>query len=225
MKKLAKKLNKYIDHTLLKPEASLNDIRNLCQEALEHDFASVCVNSYFVKECNEILKDSDVKVCTVVGFPLGASTSETKVAEISQALSDGATEIDMVLNISAFKSSDYDYVINDMKKCKAAVGDKVLKVILETSLLNDKEIKKACELAKEAKVDFVKTSTGFNGGGATVHHIKIMKAAVGNDMCIKASGGVKTRQDAIDMIVVGADRIGTSGGVQIVKGEANERPY
>jgi len=217
------KLNKYIDHTLLKAEATKEDIVKLCQEALEYDFASVCVNPSWIETSYDLLKDSDVKVCTVIGFPLGANTSEAKAYETSDAVNKGATEVDMVINVGRLKSLDYDYVLNDIKDvvdtAKALNNDVVVKVILETCLLTKEEIVKASELCKEAGADFVKTSTGFSTGGATIEDVKLMKDTVGDELEVKASGGVKTPEQFEQMIQAGATRIGTSNGVALIKGE------
>ncbi|WP_368487175.1 deoxyribose-phosphate aldolase [Spiroplasma sp. DGKH1] len=218
-------LNKYIDHTLLKPEATMEDIIKLCTEAKEYDFASVCVNPTNVSLAASLLRDSDVKVCTVVGFPLGANTTAVKTFEINDAINNGADEIDMVMNIGAFKSKDYALVLNDITACKKATGDRILKVIIEISLLSDEEIVKACQLAMEAQADFVKTSTGFNKSGATVEAVRLMKKTVGDNYQVKAAGGVRTKEDAINMIEAGATRIGTSGGVAIVRGESHQTGY
>jgi len=215
-------LNKTIDHTLLKATATEKDIQKLCQEAKEYDFMSVCVNSSFVKLASSELADSDVKVCTVVGFPLGASLTEAKIVETKAAINNGATEIDMVLNIGALKSGNWDLVGSDIKAIKEACGDILLKVILETCYLTTQEIEKACYISKEMGADFVKTSTGFGTDGATVEHITLMRKVVGEKLGVKASGGVRSREDAVKMIEAGATRIGASSGIAIVKGENNE---
>ncbi|MGG4497406.1 deoxyribose-phosphate aldolase [Brevibacillus reuszeri] len=212
------KMNKYIDHTLLKPEATQAMIDKLCAEANEHDFASVCVNPYWVKRSAELLAGTDVKVCTVIGFPLGASTSEVKAAETSDAIRNGATEVDMVLNVGALKSGDLETVKADVAAVKKVAGDVLLKVILETGLLTDEEKETACKLCVEAGADYVKTSTGFGPGGATVEDIALMRKTVGADVGVKASGGVRDGEAALAMIEAGASRIGTSSGVSIVTG-------
>ena len=214
------KLNQYIDHTLLKPEASLTQIEKLCQEAREHNFFSVCINSYYVKTCVELLKGSNVKVCTVVGFPLGASTMETKRFEAMKAIAEGAKEVDMVLNISAVKSGNWQYVLDDMSSLAQVCHQQgaILKVILETCLLTEEEKKKSCELAVKAGVDFVKTSTGFSTAGATIEDIKLMRSIVGPNMGVKASGGIRNTETALAMINAGATRLGVSASVDIVKG-------
>lgn len=210
------KRSKYIDQTLLKADATKEEIEKLCHEAKEYDFASVCINPYWVSLCAEILKDSDVKVCTVIGFPLGANTTATKVFETQDAIKNGADEIDMVMNIGCFKSEEYDVVLNDIKAVKQAAQDKIVKVIIETCLLNNNQIIKACQIVKDAKADFVKTSTGFSSGGADVEHIALMKNVVGNDVLIKASGGIRTTQDFDALVDAGAVRIGTSNGIGLL---------
>ncbi len=209
--------SKFIDHTNLKQDASINDIKTLCEEAIKFDFMSVCINPCFVKYAHDVLLDSEVKVCTVIGFPLGANTTKTKVYETKQALKDGADEIDMVINVSALKDKKYDYVKNEISKIKKVCKNKILKVILETCLLTDEEIIKACELSLEAKADFVKTSTGFSKGGATVEAVALMRKTVGDKCGVKASGGVKTFEDMQKMIDAGASRIGTSSGVKLLE--------
>lgn len=212
------KYEKYFDHTILKPEASREAVIKICKEALEHDFASVCVNQYRTALAAEQLKGSDVMVCTVVGFPLGAVSTAVKEFETKQAIADGAQEIDMVINVGALKDGDYDYVREDIRALKKVCGDKVhLKVIIETCLLTDEEKVKACELAVEAGADFVKTSTGFSAGGATAEDVALMKKAVGNRAGVKASGGIRDKETAQRMIEAGADRLGTSATVKIVE--------
>lgn len=212
------KLNKLIDHTLLKPEATKAQIEKLCGEANEYDFKSVCVNPYYVKYAKELLKESDVLVCTVIGFPLGQNTTAIKVAETKDAIQNGADEIDMVLNIGALKSKDEDYVLNEIKEIRNACKGKTLKVIIEACLLTDEEKITACKLSKEAGADFVKTSTGFSTHGATVEDVKLMRETVGEDMGVKASGGIRDRETALKMVEAGATRLGVSAGVEIVKG-------
>lgn len=213
-------LNQYIDHTLLKPDADLALIEKLCQEAKENKFYSVCINSYFVKACSQILSGTSVKVCTVVGFPLGASTMETKRFEAMKAVAEGAKEIDMVLNISAAKSGNWQYVLDDMSSLAQVCHQQgaILKVILENCLLTQEEKMKACELAVKAGVDFVKTSTGFSTGGATIEDVKLMRSIVGPNIGVKASGGIRNTETAMAMIEAGASRLGTSASVEIVKG-------
>lgn len=213
-------LNAYIDHTLLKPEATETMIDKLCEEAKAHEFASVCVNPYWVARSAKLLSGTNVKVCTVIGFPLGANTSAVKAAETRDAIANGATEVDMVLNVGALKSGDLDLVRSDVAAVKQAAGNVLLKVILETGLLTDEEKEIACKLCVEAGADYVKTSTGFGPGGATVADIALMRKAVGEGLGVKASGGVRDRETALAMIEAGATRIGTSSGISIVSGNA-----
>ena len=208
--------NKFIDHTLLKQDATPEQIIKLCEEAKQYNFMSVCVNPAYVPLAASVLEDSDVKVCTVVGFPLGMNLTKTKLQETELALSLGADEIDMVINVGMLKDHQDEYVLQEISLLKQSCGSKILKVIIETCLLTDEEKVRACKLAKEAGADFVKTSTGFSTGGATVHDVKLMRETVGNDMGVKASGGVKTHQDLLDMIEAGASRIGTSSGIKII---------
>jgi deoxyribose-phosphate aldolase len=221
------KLNKYIDHTLLKPEATLGQIEKLCAEAKENEFFAVCINSYYVKKCVALLHGTSVKVCTVVGFPLGASTMEAKRFEAMKAVAEGAKEVDMVMNISAVKSGDWQYVQDDMSSLAQVCHQQgaILKVILETCLLSEEEKKRACEIAVRANVDFVKTSTGFSTGGATVEDIKLMRSIVGTKMGVKASGGIRDAETAIKMIEAGATRLGCSAGVEIVRGKSGTGNY
>ena len=209
------KLNSYIDHTNLKPEAQLDDIKKLVDEAVENDFYSVCVNGTYVKDIKEYNKD--VKIAVVVGFPLGAMTTRAKAYEAKCAIEDGASEIDMVIAIGRLKDKDYDYVLDDIKAVKEAIGDKTLKVIIETCLLTDEEKVKACELSEKAGADFVKTSTGFSTGGASVADVSLMKKTVGDRLKVKASGGIHTRDEAISLVEAGADRIGASKSIEICK--------
>lgn len=212
-------LNKHIEHTLLKQDAKLEDFIKLFEEAKEHKFLGVCINPAYVKLAKENLLGTDVKIVTVVGFPLGANRSDVKAFETSKAVEDGADEIDMVLNVSKLKDKDYDFIINDIKTVKTACKDKPLKVILETDLLTKEEIKKACELCIEAKADFVKTSTGFvkNGVGAKAEDVKLMFETVSQyGLKVKASGGVRDKEAAIKMLEAGAERLGTSSGVKII---------
>jgi len=214
---MVKNLETYIDHTLLKPESTMEQIEKICEEAKEHHFKSVCINPTWVKHAAMKLKDTDVKVCTVIGFPLGANSQEVKAYEVKQAIKDGATEVDMVINIGELKSEADDYVYEDIKAVVDAAGGQALtKVIIETSLLDKNEKIRACELAKKAEADFVKTSTGFSTGGATVEDVKLMRATVGPDMGVKASGGVRSLEDAEAMIEAGATRIGTSRGISLI---------
>lgn len=210
------KASKYIDHTLLKADATQDKIEKLCREALEYDFASVCVNTYWVPFCAEKLKGSDVKVCTVVGFPLGAMSSEAKSFEAARAVADGADEIDMVMNIGELKAGHYEAVKKDIETVVKAAKGRTVKNIIETCLLTDEEIIKASELTVEAKADFVKTSTGFGTAGANPRVVKLMHDAVKGKAKVKAAGGVRCAADFKEMIAAGADRIGTSSGVAIM---------
>ena len=209
-----------IDHTLLKPDATQDQVAQLCYEAKKCEFASVCVNPSHVKLCSDLLKDSPVRVCTVVGFPLGATSTETKVFEAQKAIRDGATEVDMVINVGALKSRDYELVQRDIASVARAChsGGSILKVILEAALLTDEEKVAACQLVKVAGGDFVKTSTGFGPGGATAEDVALMRRVVGPDLGVKASGGIRTLADAEKMIAAGASRIGASASVKIVQG-------
>lgn len=222
-----KNLARKIDHTLLKPDATPGDIDELCKEAKEYTFASVCVNPGHVKQCGDLLKGTDVKVCTVIGFPLGANTTETKRFEAEQAIENGAEEIDMVINVGQLKAGNYDYVFKDVNQVVLAAKkhNAVCKVILETALLTDEEKIKACIICKHAGADFVKTSTGFSKGGATVGDVALMKYVVGSSVGVKASGGIRSREDANAMIASGADRIGASASVKIIMGEKSEQSY
>ncbi|RIW37591.1 deoxyribose-phosphate aldolase [Bacillus salacetis] len=217
---------KMIDHTLLKADSTKDQVTKICEEAKEFNFASVCVNPGWVKYSAELLQGTDVKVCTVIGFPLGATTSETKAFETKDAIEKGATEVDMVINIGALKDGNNDLVKQDIQAVTAAAKGKALtKVIIETSLLTDEEKERACKLAVEAGADFVKTSTGFSTGGATIEDIKLMRKTVGPDIGVKASGGVRSVEDAKNMIEAGATRIGASSGVQIVQGMTSDSDY
>lgn len=214
-----------IDHTLLKATATSDEIRELCKEAREHQFASVCVNPVFVPLAAELLRNSPVKVCTVVGFPLGATTTFTKVAETKEAVANGADEIDMVINIGALKNGEDHLVEQDMVEVVRAAGGRITKSIFETALLSDDEVIRACRMAKRAGLDYVKTSTGFGPGGATVHHVALMRKTVGRSMGVKASGGVRDLEGAREMVEAGATRIGASASVKIVKGEQGSDSY
>ena len=212
-------LNKHIEHTLLKQDATKQDFLKLFEEAKKYNFLGVCINPAYVKLAKENLQGSDIKVVTVVGFPLGANKSEVKAFETSKAVEDGADEIDMVINVSKLKDKDYEFIINDIKTVKTACKDKPLKVILETDLLTKDEIKKACELCVEAKADFVKTSTGFvkGGVGAKAEDVKLMSDTVSAyGLKVKASGGIRDKEAALKMLEAGAERLGTSSGVKIV---------
>lgn len=208
-----------IDHTLLKADATEAQIAKLCQEAKEHGFASVCVNPGYVPEAAEALKGTDVRVCTVIGFPLGATSSEAKAAETADAIAKGAAEVDMVVNVGRIKSGNWDYVRSDIAAVvNAARGRALTKVIIETCLLTDDEKIRVCETAKDAGADFVKTSTGFSTGGATAADIALMRKTVGPDMGVKASGGIHSTEEAIALIEAGASRIGASAGIAIISG-------
>ena len=216
---MEKKWNKLIDHTLLKANASKNDITKLCNEAMQYDFASVCVNPVWVSYCAEYLKESAVRVCTVIGFPLGANTSKVKAYEAKMAIEEGADEVDMVINIGALKAGDMDTVYQDIQAVVDASQGHCVKVIIETCLLTDEEKVLACQQAMKAKATFVKTSTGFSTGGATVHDVALMKQTVGDHCEVKASGGVKTFEDMEAMVNAGASRIGTSSGISLMNHE------
>ena len=209
--------NKMIDHTVLKADTPLETVKRICDEAMEYGFASVCINPCHVAYCADYLKDSDVNVCTVIGFPLGANTSAVKAFETKDAIANGADEIDMVMNIGALKDKNYDLVRDDVKAVVEAANGTLVKVILETCLLTEDEIKKACELCVEAKADYVKTSTGFSTRGATIEDVRIMKEAVHGKAKVKAAGSVRTPEDMVKIVAAGADRIGTSAGCSLVK--------
>ena len=210
-------LNKYIDHTILKATASSSDVQKLCEEAIEHEFYSVCVNGCYVADAKHLLQGTDVKIAAVVGFPLGAMTTAAKVFEAKEAVENGASEIDMVINVAKLKDGEFEYVENEIRQIKEAIGDNVLKVIIETCYLTDEEKVKACELSLVAKADFVKTSTGFGTGGATYEDVKLMKSVVGDNAKVKASGGVRDKETARKYVNLGAERLGTSSGIDIVK--------
>ena len=210
-------LNKYIDHTILKATASNADVQKLCAEAIEYEFYSVCVNGCYVADAKHLLQGTDVKIAAVVGFPLGAMTTAAKVFEAKEAVENGASEIDMVINVAKLKDGEFEYVENEIRQIKEAIGDNVLKVIIETCYLTDEEKVKACELSLAAKADFVKTSTGFGTDGATYEDVKLMKSVVGDNAKVKASGGVRDKETAQKYINLGAERLGTSSGIDIVK--------
>lgn len=219
------KINKFIDHTVLYADADLGKVEKLCNEAKEYDFASVCVNSCWVKKCAELLMGTDVNVCTVVGFPLGAMSSDAKAFEAKRAIEDGATEIDMVLNVGYIKSGMLKEAEEDIRTVKNACGKVLLKVILETCLLTDEEKVTACKLAESAGADYVKTSTGFSKGGATVEDVKLMRATVGDRLGVKASGGIRDAATAEAMIKAGASRLGCSSGIAIMNGAKSDAEY
>lgn len=218
-------MNKYIDHTLLKPDATKEQIKKLCEEAMSYDFASVCVNPCFVSYCKELLKNSNVKVCTVIGFPLGATDTLTKAFETKQAIANGADEVDMVINISALKDNDLDYVTSDIKAVVEASSGHCVKVIIETCLLSEAEKRAACQCILTAKAQFVKTSTGFSLGGATFEDVALLKECVKDQCLIKAAGGVRSYEDLVKMVELGANRIGTSSGVKIMTSKPVESGY
>lgn len=209
--------SKLFDHTILKADATKEEVAEICREAVEHDFMSVCVNSYYTAFAAGLLKGSNVLVCTVVGFPLGQMSTAAKCAETELAVADGAEEIDMVINVGALKDQEYEAVLNDIKSVKKACRDARLKVIIETCLLTEKEKIKACGLAKQAGADFVKTSTGFSKAGATAEDVELMRKTVGESMGVKASGGIRNRETAEKMIQAGASRLGTSATIEICK--------
>jgi len=215
-------MNKYIDHTFLKAFGTKADIEKLCNEAIAYDFQSVCVNPCFVKFAKNKLKSSNVLVCTVIGFPLGANTTEIKMLETIDAVKNGADEIDMVINVGCAKEHDYQYIEKEIKAVVSAAGGRCVKVILETCYLTDEEIVECSKAAMRAKATFVKTSTGFGTAGAKVEHVKLMKETVGDELCVKASGGIHNLEEANDMINAGATRLGVSSGAQIMQ-EYNER--
>lgn len=213
------KKSKYIDHTALKPNTTLQQIEQLCKQAIVYDFASVCINPCWIEVAKKLLAGSDVKVCTVIGFPLGAMSTKAKVYEAQDAIAMGADEIDMVINIGKLIDHDLTYVTQEIAQIKQAIGNHVLKVIIETCLLTDEQIVDACHCVMQAKADFVKTSTGFSTAGATVEHVALMKKTVGDQVLIKAAGGVSNRQDFEAMIQAGASRIGTSKGTALMENQ------
>ena len=220
------KLNRFIDHTLLKPTATKEDVIQLCKEAKQYKFFSVCVNSCYVGLAKAELKNTTVKVCSVIGFPLGAMSTRAKVFETQQAINEGAVEIDMVINLGFLKSKDFDAVCRDIESVKNEMQDKVLKVILETCYLDNDEIIKASELAIQSGADFIKTSTGFGIGGATVNDVKLMKSVANNsNVKIKASGGIRDYKTAMEFINLGVERLGVSSGIAIMNGEQSESDY
>ncbi|MGB9749678.1 MAG: deoxyribose-phosphate aldolase [Caldisericia bacterium] len=210
-------LARLIDHTLLKSDTKIDDIKKLCEEAIKYQFYSVCINPCYVKIAKDFLQKKDIKVCTVISFPLGASTTKNKINETEEAIKNGADEIDMVMNIGMFKSNQYDYVYDEISSIKKIVKNKILKVIIETSILNQDEKIKASEIVKKSGADFVKTSTGFSQGGATKEDILLIRKTVGENFGIKASGGIKTYKQAIELIDAGATRIGSSSSVKIME--------
>ena len=219
------KINKLIDHTLLKQDATSEQIIKLCSEAKEYDFMSVCINPKFVATAAKELEASDVKVCTVIGFPLGANTKEVKVFEAKNAIENGADELDMVINVSDLKDKNYDTILEEIKAIKDVAGDRIIKVILETCLLSDEEIVEACKIALKAGADFVKTSTGFSTGGARAEDVALMKQTVDDRMSVKASGGIRSLDDLNIMVENGANRIGASSGIAIMEGYTSKENY
>lgn len=219
------KLNKYIDHTLLKQDCTKEGIIAICEEAKKYDFASVCVNPSWVSFAKNELAGTNVDICTVIGFPLGANTTDVKTFETLDAIKNGATEIDMVINISRVKEGDYEYVLNEINELKAACNNRILKVIVETSLLTESEKELICRTVVKSNADFIKTSTGMTAAGATVEDIELFKSICKEDCKIKASGGVRSFEDAQKFIKAGADRLGTSGGVNIINGLENKETY
>lgn len=218
-------LASYIDHTLLKPDATRAQLEQLCAEAAEHQFSTVCVNGSRVELAYSLLEDSDVQVCTVVGFPLGTMDADAKRYETEVAVDLGASEIDMVMNVGRFKDGEHDYIVREIRDVVEAADDRVVKVILETCLLTNDEIAQACKLVTQAQAHFVKTSTGFGNAGATLEHVRLMRETVGQFAGVKAAGGVRNANDAQAMIEAGATRIGTSNGVAIVSGESANGSY
>lgn len=220
-----KNINRYVDHTLLKPEATLEQIEKLCHEAIKYNFFSVCINPTNIVCAKRILDGSNVVICTVIGFPLGANTTEVKVFETKNAIANGATEIDMVLNIGAVKSENWKLVEEDIRAVKEACGDKILKVIFETCLLTDDEKKMCAQVSERAGANFIKTSTGFSSGGATFSDVELMRKSVSPKVSVKASGGVRDLSTALKMIDLGATRLGTSSGVAIMEGIKSDSNY
>ncbi|MDQ7982756.1 MAG: deoxyribose-phosphate aldolase [Spiroplasma sp.] len=216
-------LNQYIDQTILKPDAAVTEIETLIDQAKTYQFKAVCINPYYVKHCTQKLKNTGVKICTVIGFPLGANTTATKVFETQTAIADGANEIDVVINIAALKNQQDSYLLEELKQIRqVCTKDIILKVIIETALLTEPQKILACKLVSQAQADFIKTSTGFAGGGATVADIKLLKKNIAKNVAIKASGGIRTQAQAIAMIDAGATRIGTSNGVNIVNNQQSK---
>ena len=218
-------MNQFIDHTLLKPDSTSADIEKLCHEAIKYKFATVCVHPHFVSLAKEHLTESNVKVCTVIGFPLGQNTTETKIFEAENAIENGADEIDMVINVSWLKDKQYQKLKEEISRLKKSVGNRILKVIIEISLLTDDEIAKVSQIVSDAGADFIKTSTGFGAHGATLEAVKIMKANISPQTQIKASGGIRDFDTAKQYIDLGINRLGTSSGVEIVEGKTSDKNY
>jgi len=214
-----------IDYTLLDLQASKQDIELFCKKAVDFGFKTIFVNPYYIDFAYDLVKDQDIKVGAPIGFSLGSSTTKTKLMETVESIEAGASELDMLMNLSAFKSGEYNYVENEIKEFTTEAGNLTTKVIIESALLNDEEIIKACQLVEAGGADFVKTATGFNGGGATIKDVKLMKKTVGNNLEVKAAGGIRTYQDAVDMIEAGASRIGASGAIEIIEGKEYNGNY
>jgi len=214
-----------IDYTLLDLQASKKDIELFCKKAVDFGFKTIFVNPYYIDFAYDLVKDQDIKVGAPIGFSLGSSTTKTKLMETIESIEAGASELDMLMNLSAFKSGEYNYVENEIKEFTTEAGNLTTKVIIESALLNDEEIIKACQLVEAGGADFVKTATGFNGGGATIKDVKLMKKTVGNNLEVKAAGGIRTYQDAVDMIEAGASRIGASGAIEIIEGKEYNGNY
>lgn len=218
-------MNQYIDHTLLKPDSTEKQIKDLCQEANKFNFASVCIHPHYVKMAAEILKSSKVKVCTVIGFPLGANTTETKIFEAKSAIENGADECDMVINVGWLKDKTYDKLSHEISEIKSAIGKHILKVIIEISLLTNDEITKISQIVSDAGADFIKTSTGFGAHGATLEAVKLMKENISDQTQIKASGGIRDYETAKAYIDLGVTRLGTSSGIEIIEGKTSTKSY
>jgi deoxyribose-phosphate aldolase len=218
-------MHQYIDHTLLKPDSQEDEIKNLCKEAIEYDFASVCIHPHYVELVAECLKGVPTKVCTVIGFPLGQNTTATKIFEAKNALDNGADEIDMVINVSWLRDKSYDKVKNEISKIKSVIGEHILKVIVEISLLSDEELAKISEVVSQSGADFIKTSTGFGAHGATFKALQIMKANISDLLQIKASGGIRDFETAKKYIDLGVTRLGTSSGIEIIEGKTSHKKY
>lgn len=218
-------INRLIDHTILKAVATEEDVHKICVEALKYNFASVCINPCYVSLASQLLKGSSVKVCTVIGFPLGANTIATKKFETEDAVRNGAEEIDMVINVGKAKEHNYEYIYNEIKEVVASSQGRLVKVILETCYLTDEEIVECCKAASKAEANFVKTSTGFGTGGATAHHVELMRSSIPNSMSVKASGGIRCLEDLEVMVKAGASRIGASSGVAIMEGNKDGGNY
>ncbi len=218
-------MNQYIDHTLLKPDTKKEEIEILCQEAVLHNFASVCIHPHFVKLASTVLIDKSPKICTVIGFPLGQNTTATKIFEAKDAIQNGADEIDMVINISLLKDKSYESLVREINDIKKVIGNRILKVIVEISLLTDEELAKISQIVSESDADYIKTSTGFGAHGATIEAVKIMRNNISKDTLIKASGGIRDIETAKKYIDLGVSRLGTSSGVEIIEGKISDKSY